>query len=306
MRVRTVVLTVFWFAIGPFSGEYSIGVAGDGPRPDATGRKWELRQPVERIASLAPSVTEILYAIGAEDLIVGVSRFCDYPIAAKLKPKVGEFNRPDMERLKSAAPDVALFTEYLKAEDQEALDEAGIRYLVLPARNLQDILDTALELGKMSGRAESAQALADKIQDGVEAVRRKTGGLPKADRPRVYVEVDGPRNLYALGPESFMDDVIRLAGGTNIFKGAKAPYFAVAPEEIIRLNPDLILIDHPFQFKVGLSKRPGWDAIAAVRNGRVYDGTDYDIILLNRPGPRIVQSLAEVARILNPRIFNEQ
>jgi iron complex transport system substrate-binding protein len=115
--------------------------------------------------------------------------------------------------------------------------------------------------------------------------------------------VDGPEKLYAVGSGSFMDDVVRLAGGRNVFAGRQSPYFPLEPAEVISADPDVILVDYPFQYKVGVTKRPGWDSIAAVRTHRVYDGTDYDIILFNRPGPRIARALREIARLLHPRVF---
>ena len=102
-----------------------------------------------------------------------------------------------------------------------------------------------------------------------------------------------------------MDDVIRLAGGRNVFAHREAAYFPVTAEEVIEADPDVILVDYPFQYKVGLTRRQGWGEIGAVRKERVFDGTDFDIILFNRPGPRIVQSLREIAAILHPGVFRE-
>jgi iron complex transport system substrate-binding protein len=271
---------------------------------DALGQRAELPIPAKRIASLAPSATEILYAIGADDRLVGVSRQCDFPIAAKLKPKVGDFNRPDVEAVVRAKPDVALFTEYVRAEDLEALRQGGVLSFVLRARTVGDIAEAVRLLGALSGRAERAEALAAEMVSAAQEVQAKVAEIPAHELPRVYLEVDGPRRLYAVGPGSFMDDVIRIAGGRNIFAGAEAAYFEVAPEAIADADPDVILIDHPFQYKIGVAKRPGWSTVAAVRNHRVYDNTDFDIILLNRPGPRIVQSLREISRLLHPEAWD--
>jgi iron complex transport system substrate-binding protein len=280
--------------------------AGAVDRQDAMGREVALNLPLGRIVSLSPSVTEILFAIGADDLVVGVSKHCDFPLAAKLKPKVGDFNSPDMGKVKAAAPDVVLFTEYARGEDLQALEEAGIPAFVLPAASVADIILTVRRLGDLSGRIEAAEELSAAMESELESIRQKLGAIPGNRRPRVYVEVDGPKRLYAVGPGSFMDDVITIAGGRNVFADRGAAYFAVDSEEVVRADPEVVLIDYPFQYKVGASKRPSWERISAVRNGRVHDGTDFDIILLNRPGPRIRQSIREVAAILHPGIFDEK
>ncbi len=272
---------------------------------DSMNREVTVTVPSARIVSLAPSATETLFALGAGDLLVGVSRHCDYPVEAKLKPKTGDFNSPDLEKVKEAAPDVVLFAEYARAEDLDALDRAGIPAFVLPAKSVEDVIASIRSLGELSGTKERAAGLAAGISGKVEEIAGKlrAGNVP----PRsVYVEVDGPRRLYAVGPGSFMDDVVRLAGGRNVFAGREAPYFPVEGAEVIEADPDVILVDYPFQYKVGVSKREGWGAISAVKEERVYDGTDFDIILFNRPGPRIAEALEEISALLHPEVFRER
>lgn len=272
---------------------------------DAVGRQVALNLPVESIVSLSPSVTEILFAIGADHLLVGVSKHCDFPVAAKLKPKAGDFNVPDLQRVKDAGAKIVLFSEHARAGDLEALESAGIPGLVLPAATVADIILSVRRLGEISGRREKAENLASAMERDLESLKGKLGALSQDRRPRVYVEVDGPKLLYAVGPGSFMNDVITLAGGRNVFADRKEAYFAVDGEEVVRADPEVVLIDYPFQYKVGASKRPGWDTISAVRNGRIYDGTDFDVILLNRPGPRILKALREIAILLHPGVFDE-
>jgi len=273
---------------------------------DARGRSVEVEGPVRRIASLSPSVTEILFLLGAGDAVVGVSQYCDYPVAAKLKPKVGEFNRPDLAALGAVAPDLVLFTEYVRPEDAEAMDRVGLRSAVLPAATLEDVAAEVEILGHLTGHAEDARRIASTLQQTVEEVKSRVEGIPLDRRPRVYVEVDGPHRPYAVGPGSFMDEVIRVAGGRNAFADAGAPYLEVTTAEVVKADPQVIFIDHPFQYKAGLGKREGWGGVAAVAGGRVYDRTDFDIILLNRPSPRIAESLREISRLLHPQVWNER
>jgi iron complex transport system substrate-binding protein len=280
-------------------------LGGCGSWRDATGRTVNVALPVARIASLAPSVTEIIYAIDAQDSLVAVSNQCDAPLAAKLKPKIGNFNRPDLEKARELRPDVVLFAEYVKAEDLEALEKVGIKTVVLSSRDLADLSATIRLVGRIAGRVEKAEAVAAALDRIVAEVSGKVAAVPPGKRPGVYIEVDGPSAIYAVGSGSFMGDVVRVAGGRNVFEQRPGPYLRLTDEEIIRARPEVILVDHPFQYKVGVSKRPGWAEIPAVKNGRVYDGTDYDMVAFNRASPRIGQSLREIARLLHPELFRE-
>jgi iron complex transport system substrate-binding protein len=267
---------------------------------DATGRRVSVSVPAARIASLSPSVTEILFAIGAEGALAGVSRHCDYPIAAKLKPKVGDFNQPDLPKIRAAGAELVIFTEQARPADLAALEEARIAALVLPAATVADIAAAVRTLGDITGRATAAAALATELERGIASIRERFAGLPEERRPRVYVEVDGPTALYAVGPGSFMDELVRLAGGRNAFAQRQGAYFPVTSREVVDADPQVVLIDHPFQYKVGVAKREGWAGVAAVRDGRVHDATDFDVILLNRPGPRVLTALRQIIPLLHP------
>jgi iron complex transport system substrate-binding protein len=270
---------------------------------DAMGREVRLQLPAGKIVSLAPSTTETLFALGAEARLVGVSRHCDYPVAAKLKPKMGDFNQPDLPKVIAAAPDVVLFTEFARAPDLAALEAAGITAFVLPARTVENVVDGIRSLGALTGEIAAADKLATEIEAAAREIGARLAGVGPERRPRVYIEVDGPQQLYAVGPGSFMDTVVGIAGGRNVFADRTQAYFPVSSAEVVAKDPQVVLIDYPFQYKVGVSKRAGWDAVAAVKNARVYDGTDYDIIVFNRPGPRITQALREIAALLHPDLF---
>ena len=277
--------------------------SGCGSWRDALGRAVDLPFPAASVASLAPNVTEILYAIGAQERVAGVSNQCDFPLAAKLKPKAGSFNHPDLEKIKALRPAVVLFSEYARREDLDALERIGVKAVVLSFRDLADLAKTIRLLGRITGQEEQAHAAAAALERSVAEVSRKLEATPPARRPRVYIEVDGPNPIYAVGSGSFMGDVIRVAGGRNVFEVGPGPYNKITDEDVIRANPDVALIDHPFQYKVGVMKRAGWAAVSAVKNGKVYDGADFDVVLLNRASPRVAQSLWEIARLLHPEVF---
>lgn len=267
---------------------------------DASGRRVSVDIPAARIVSLSPSATEILFAIGAEGSLAGVSAHCDYPVGAKLKPRLGEFNRPDLPKLLEARADLVLFTEYVRPEDLAALAGARIAALVLPATTIADVVASVRTLGDVTGRTAAATALTEELEQGLAAFRERFAALPEEQRPRVYVEVDGPAKPYAVGTSSFMDELVRLAGGRSAFPGRTEAYFPVTAHEVVAADPQVVLIDHPFQYKVGFAKREGWAGIAAVRDGRVFDGTDFDVVLLNRPGPRVLAALRQIAPLLHP------
>lgn len=278
---------------------------GCGSWRDGMGRTVQLPFPAASVASLAPNVTEILYAIGAQDLLVGVSNQCDFPIAAKLKPRIGNFNRPDMERAKALRPAIVLFSEYARPEDLAALEQIGVKAAVLSFRDLADLSNSIRLVGRIAGRVGRAEEVAAALDRTVSEVVRKVEPVPPRERPSVYIEVEGPSPIYAVGSGSFMGDIIRVAGGRNVFEVGPGPYNRLASEDVVRVNPEVILIDHPFQYKVGVAKRPGWAEVPAVKNRRVYDGSDFDLVLLNRASPRVGQSLWEIARLLHPGLFSK-
>jgi iron complex transport system substrate-binding protein len=257
-----------------------------------------------RIVSLSPGITEIFYSLGAEDLLVGVSRQCDYPIAAKLKPRFGNFNLPDMNKLAAGGPDLVLFSEQVRPEAIEALAAQGIKSMTLAAHSVEDVFSAIAKVGEISDRTEQATELVRTLRGQVARVASAVNHLPHRDRPQVYLEVDGPHKLYTIGSGSFMADLVRLAGGRPIFDDVESPYFVVDADEIVRRDPDVILIDHPFQYKTGVAKREGWKEIAAVRDSQLYDVQDFDMVVINRPGPRIAEALQVLSRLIVPEAWH--
>lgn len=281
-------------------------IGGLPPGAGASGGELPVRdtRSAQRIVSLTPSVTEILFALGAAERLCGVSRQCDYPVAAKLKPKVGDFNRPDAKALESLKPDLVLFTGYVQPEALQALQEAGVRARVLPARTVADVIAAIGELGAVTERQETARRLADELAGGIARVCARVARISRTTVPSVYMEVDGPDRLYTVGTSSFMHDALTIAGGRNVFDARQEAYFEVTGRAVADAAPAVILIDHPFQYRGGVARRPGWSTIPAVQSGRVYDSTDFDMILLNRPGPRLVHALEEVSRLLHPEVWH--
>ncbi|MCI0372202.1 MAG: cobalamin-binding protein [candidate division NC10 bacterium] len=270
------------------------------PVRDMTGREVEVSRTVARVVSLAPSLTEILFALGAGDLTVGVTDFCDYPPAAAVKPKVGTVLAPNPEVILALEPDLVLATtDGNRQETVLLLERLGLPTFVVHAEGLDGIYATIRAMGRLLGRPTRASALVEVMRSRVAWVARQVRG-----RPRVRVlYVLWPDPLITAGRGSIIDDLVRLAGGENVAGGIALRYPRLGLEEVLRVDPEVILL-------AGMGSRPlrpesvrgweGWQVLRAVQAGRV---RSLDGDLLHRPGPRIVEGLEAIARALHPDAF---
>lgn len=264
-----------------------------------------------RIISLSPSLTEILFALGLGEQVVGVTRYCDYPPEALKKSKVGGYIDPNYEAMLTLKPDlVVMLVEH--EEPRAFMQQRGIDILVSNHRTLAGIHDSIAEIGRACGRTEGSQKLLTEINSKLTEIRMKTNGLP---RQRVLLaagrnpELDGLREVYIAGQDGFFDEMIELAGGQNAYTNKKIKYPKVSPEGILTMNPDVIVELMPVaegnpEYMDRLRKQ--WDVVhqtKAVRNGQVYILTaEYAVI----PGPRYVHTVMALAKILHPEIDLEK
>lgn len=266
---------------------------------DVLGRKLYLAKPPVRIISLAPSITETLFALGLDKEIIGVTEFCDFPAAATLKPKVG-YSNPNLETLVALEPDLILAPkEFLKADLLARLEQLKIATFILQASSIEDIFSHMQTLGRMVGRPGEADTLTMGLRHRLNAVKQL---VSQAKRPRVlYVLNSTP--LMSVGPGSFIHQVIELAGGNNIASHAGAAYPRLSMESVIQSNPEWILF--PSGSSEGIPEHEQktwlrWTTLFAVQQGQLATiPTD----LLNRPGPRIIDALETVAQIIHPTLF---
>ncbi|MDR5709895.1 MAG: ABC transporter substrate-binding protein [Armatimonadota bacterium] len=282
-----------WLLVGALLAGLLAGtVWGAGPVRvvDALGQNLVFPTPPHRIVSLAPSVTEILYAIGAQALVVGVSGADDYPSEVRRKPKVGGVQL-DYERLAALRPDLVVGILSLQRANLERLRALGYRVLALDPRSVVDTHEAILLLGRVTGRVENARRVVDGMQGRTERIRARV--LRSASRPRVFVEVwDQP--FLTAGRGTFVHDLLELAGGVNVFRDL-AGWPEVSEEEILRRNPEVILLLHPGRNRV--LQRPAWRVLPAVRSGRIHV---LNPSWVTRPGPRLVLGLEQIARFLHP------
>jgi iron complex transport system substrate-binding protein len=258
--------------------------------PPVTGTK-------ARVASLAPSVTEIVYALGGADQLVGRSSACDYPpaLAARL-PVVGDFGAPSMERLLATRPDLVLYTDLADASIPTRLTRAGLNPVCIPCAQLDDIPPAIRTVGHLLGRDSIATNLASTMESHIASYRRQIP--PPEQRPRVLVLIwNDP--LTAAGNKSFLTELITLAGGKNVADTIQRDYFQVSGEWVVSRDPDVILcffMASTVPAREMILNHPGWSGVKAVRSGRVYAGMDNNLVL--RPGPRLIEGIETIQRCL--------
>jgi iron complex transport system substrate-binding protein len=260
-----------------------------------------------RIVSMAPSITETLFALGLGDRVVGVTQFCQYPPEAQRLPKVGGYHNPNLEALVALKPDlVVMLVEH--EELMPALQELGLKCLVVCHQNVEGILDSISTIGAALDKQAEADKIVADIQARIDRVRRKTAGL---DRPRVMFAIRQTagsgrlEDVTVAAANGFFDKVIALCGGQNACRDLAAPFPVVSREGLQWINPQVIIDLVPPLSPTELDKRTilqDWEQVAeveAVRSGRVYVLRD-DFASI--PGPRFILLVEKLARLLHPEV----
>jgi iron complex transport system substrate-binding protein len=264
---------------------------------DETGRKVTVPQHPERIISLAPSITETIYALGQQDKLVGDTNYCDYPAAATEKPHIGAVLNPGIEQIVALKPDLVIGSaEANRRETADQLAHLGIPLYGLSDKSVDDVLKSIRDLGVLLDSGPQANTLASSLEDRVQAVEHRVTGRP---RPRVLF-VTWYQPLITVGAHSFVADVIRRAGGQSISNDLPGEWPRLSLEAVLARHPDVILLPKSHTYTPSLDEfktLPGWRELAAVKAGRLYFISDTIV----RPCPRLVDSLEEVAAILHPR-----
>jgi len=252
-----------------------------------------------RYISLAPSTTEILFALGLDERIAGVSVYCNYPPKTKDKEKIGEFSQVNMEKVLALRPDYIFCTGLEQAPIITELRRLNLKVYVADPRNMQELFNSIHDIGKITGKVKEAESLVKDMKSEIEEISSKVKLIPKSKRLKVFIEIwHDP--LTTAGKGSFIDELITLAGGVNIASDTKRAYSIFSPEEIIKRNPDCIILTYMDKEKPAklVAERFGWKEISAVKNNRLYSDINPDLLL--RPGPRVVQGLKEVHKRLYP------
>jgi iron complex transport system substrate-binding protein len=264
----------------------------------------------EKIISVAPSCTEILFAIGAGDKVVAVTDYCDYPydfaawIAEGNMTSVGDFTAPNLEVITALSPDLILASGGVQTESVDNLRERGYKILVLDPTSVDGILNNIELVGNATGKRTEATALVNDLTSRINAVGET---VADADKPKVYYETYYEiTSSWTIGGLAWQTELIEKAGGTNVFGDQQMAYYQYQVEALIARNPDVIVLPAGGmgtgeQADIDAVKaRPGWSTMNAVQKDRIYQ---IDPNLLERSGPRIVDSIEQLAKFIHPELF---
>lgn len=267
------------------------------------GNVFALQAPPRRIISLAPNVTEILYALGLGDRVVGVTRYCDYPPEALKKDKVGGMLDPDLERIQALDPDLIIAFRGNPLGALKRLQDLHARIFILDiGMDLLSVYPLISKIGRVTFRETEAQRLVQSLKKKFAFVETALEGVTK--RPRVFLNIHG-LGLSTCGRDSYLNDLLTKAKGINIAAAIPQNWLEYNREQFLKDNPEVILVltksASDFEkAKVWLRAQSGFSGIWAVQSGRIYFMAENPA---SRFGPRLFDSLIELARLLHPDRF---
>lgn len=272
---------------------------------DDLGREVTLAAPAARVVSMAPSNTELLFAVGAGDQVVGRDPYSNFPEEALDVADIGDtYASLNTELILSLEPDLVLAAGITPPEQVDQLEQLGITvYWLGNPTDLESLYRNLETVGILTGNEQEALAAIDELSARADAVLTKVAAV--TERPTVFYEVDGqtdPNAPFTAGAGTFIDLIINLAGGTNVV-GNQEGYIAYSIEDLLVADPDVILLgDFAWGATVeSVAARAGWGALSAVANDRVYPFNDDH---MSRPGPRLINALEELALLLHPELFD--
>ncbi|HYK39683.1 MAG TPA: cobalamin-binding protein [Candidatus Eremiobacteraceae bacterium] len=285
------------------AAKQSNGEQGSRQVTDETGRIVKLPMQVRRIVSLAPSLTETVYALGLQDKLVGDTVYCDYPPEAMKKHKVGGAINPNMEEIAALKPDVVLVVKSLnRLETVRGLEQLGISVYSTDPHDVNDVLASMKKLSSILGAEDAGVALDKNLRARLAMIHAKlNGGAPK---PVLFVVWTEP--LQSIGKKTFIADVLAHAGAISVVDSQQDwPKYSI--EEAVRLQPEYLVFASSHSEAVkndvdALALRPGWSAMNAIKQRKIAIVSD----AINRPGPRIVDAIEELARQLHREAFAEK
>jgi iron complex transport system substrate-binding protein len=265
---------------------------------DEIGRKVKIPDVPKRIVSLAPSITEILFALGLNEEIVGVTHFCDYPEAALEKPKIGGFINPSIEKIVSIKPDLIIGTrDGNPMETIDRLSGLGFSVILTDSKGFDGVIRTISNIGEIVGRQYESRRITGDMIRRKEHILAHTRSLPK---PKVFFQV-GYVSIITVGRGTLGDDLIRLAGGKSISEHESLNYPIYSIEAIILKAPEIIIMSsmENNRFRLNLVKTwQKWKNIPAVKMNAIYV---IDSNLVDRPSPRIIEGLEAMAKMIHPK-----
>ena len=269
---------------------------------DQAGRTVTVPAHPERIISLAPNITEILFAVGAGGSIVGVSEFSDYPPEASALPQVGSYIKPNLEAIIALSPDLVFATaDGEKRAEINRLASLGIPVYIINPKTIAGVIATVREIGDLTGHGSEAEETAREMERAIARVRERVGGLPQVRALLVL----NTNPLITVNGNTFQDEMIRTAGGVNIAADESIRYPTLTYEQVIVRSPGVIVMTTMSpgdDYRALTGEWSRFATVPAVRDGRVFV-VDSDIV--DRPSPRMVRGLEELARLFHPEAYRK-
>jgi iron complex transport system substrate-binding protein len=271
---------------------------------DGLNRPVNLTSAAQRIVSLAPSNTEILFAIGAGSQVVGRDEFSDFPAEAKQLPSVGgSMGKYNFEEIAKLKPDLVLAAAINTPEQVKSLQDLGLTvYYLNNPKDLNGMFTNLEILAQLTGREKETTQLISSLKARVDAVTQEI--TTTSSHPKAFYELDAtdPTKPWTAGAGAYIDQLITAAGGINVASALNSSYAQMSQEDLLVKNPDMIFLgDGAYGVTADqVTKRPGWDVIQAVKDQKIYT---FDDNLVSRPGPRMVDGLETLAKLLHPELF---
>lgn len=278
---------------------------------DAQHHKIVIKQRPRRIISLAPNVTESLFAIGAGDRVIADTTYCRYPQKALTLPKVGGYIDPNTEKVVGMAPDLVIAARGTREDILDHMRAIGLTLFCVDCSNLNGVTVSLKQIGRIVGASDAANRLAASLDARQEAVRKTAARLPAAQRPATLF-LFSLNDTFSAGPGSHIDDFIQLAGGRNVAARTRLPWPQLSMEAIVAANPQVILVLNAKSMGerknilttqkalAVLRGKAQWRNLDAVKHGRVVVLDDDSMTI---PGPRLIEGLEATARALHPELF---
>lgn len=267
---------------------------------DDLDREISIPASVQKIVSLSPSNTEILYAVGAGSQVIARDDFSNYPQEAVDLPSIGGAQGYNLELITSLQPDLVLAAEINSTEDVKAMEDLGLTvYYMKNPSDLDALYKNLVLIGEITGHKKDAETLAKSLKERVSVVEKAVDDI--TDRPIVFYELDGsdPAKPWTSGSGTYIDMLLQKAGAVNAAAGMSSAWAQISQEALIVENPDIILLGDSIYgvLPADVAARPGWEQIKAVIENRVYAFNDD---LVSRPGPRMVDGLEELFKLIHP------
>ncbi len=298
MRKPVFLVLILFIGLFPYSFAYSQARLFT----DELGRAVRIPRSPQKIVSLAPSITEILFALGLKKEIAAVTDFCDYPAEASKKPRIGGFVNPNNEKIVSLQPDLVIgIADGNRIDTIQRLSELGVPVYVMDPKGFDGIMNAVGNIGEIVGRPENSKKITAEMRGKREQIAASTKSLP---RPKVFFQISFPP-LVTGGKGSLADELIRLAGGESVSENEWMLYPPYSFEMVVQKAPEIIILSSMEskgdQSRV-IEKWRKWKSIPAVKRNAIHV---VDSNIVSRPTPRIVEGLEAVARILHPEVFKK-